>query len=116
MRGELLRRSGRALAELAGLEVLAEDAAQIAPREEDRAAAVPAAQAVFLAAMCEITAGHGVSSGPAGRLAIGQTIDAAVARAQAARGQVIDRLPGAALQFARSIQRQIGRLKFAGGQ
>jgi hypothetical protein len=38
-----------------------------------------------------------------------------VAWTQAARSQKIDRLLRAALQLARSIQRQVRRFKFAGG-
>src|SRR2546430_7949943 len=40
-----------AFAELARLEILTENAAQIAPAEKDRARSVPAAQAVFFAKM-----------------------------------------------------------------
>jgi hypothetical protein len=43
-----------AFAELARLEVLAEDAAQVAPREEDRARASPAAQDILLPEVGEV--------------------------------------------------------------
>jgi hypothetical protein len=41
----------RTFVELARLEILAENAPQIAPAEEDRARAVPAAQTIFLSKM-----------------------------------------------------------------
>src|SRR2546430_519780 len=60
---ELRRRNFGAFTELAGLEILAENAAQIAPAEKDRARAVPSAQAIFFPEMgkgaghtCEATA------------------------------------------------------------
>ena len=60
---ESLRLRFHAVAVLADLEVLAEHALQIAHREKDRAAAVPAAQAILLTEMRKVARHPGVPPG-----------------------------------------------------
>ena len=89
--GDLLRAVARCRAAgadgLADVVVLAEHAAQIAVREEDRARPVPSAKAVFLAEMRERAADDRVAAGLARGPAILEPIDTAVARACAAVGE-----------------------------
>jgi hypothetical protein len=73
-----------ALGRLADSEVLAKDAAQVAAGKKDRAAAVPATQAILLAEAGEGAVDQGIAAGlPGGRL-IGQPIHATKAWAEAA--------------------------------
>jgi hypothetical protein len=69
------------LAQLADLVVLAEDAAQITAGEEDRAAAAPAAQAVFLAAVGKEAGDDGVAANPADGPLVLQPVNATITRA-----------------------------------
>src|SRR5215468_4971841 len=88
----------RAFAELAGLEILAEHAAQIAPTEKDRARPVPAAQAIFLAKMRK-RAGHTrePSAFTHADLVV-EPVDLTVTRADFARAQRLNRLSRALLK------------------
>lgn len=82
--GDLSRRRsalGCRLDILTDVEVLAEDTAQIAVREEDRTRAIPSSQTVFLAKMREAARDHGVAARLARRPAILETVHAAITRA-----------------------------------
>ena len=71
-----------AFAELAGLEILAENAAEIAPAKENRARAVPTAQTIFLRRNAEKRAGDTCqSSAFANSDLVIETVDLAVTRA-----------------------------------
>ena len=73
-----------AFTELAGLEILAKDAAQIAPAEKDRARAVPPAQTIFLAEMWK-RAGHPRKSSTLAHAdLVVEPVDLAIARADTA--------------------------------
>lgn len=99
---------GRAALVLADVEVLAEDAAQVALGEENRAAAAPSAQAVLLTQVREVTADAGLASGAAGSGFTRQPVDAALARAGLAGLQPRDGLRRPALKFAAVMEAEIG--------
>jgi hypothetical protein len=95
---ELGSRDFGAVAELAGLEILAEDAAQIAPAEKDRAGAVPATQTIFLTEMRKCTGDACEPSAFAHTNLVVEPVDFAIARANLARSQRFDCLFGALLK------------------
>ena len=74
------------VAALADVVILAEDAAQVALGEEDRSAAAPAAQWIFLAVVGEEAAHARISADLAGARLPGETVCAAGARAHTAIG------------------------------
>src|SRR5262249_53202845 len=80
-----------AFAELAGLEVLEKDAAQIAPAEKDCARAVPTAQTIFFSEMRERAGYSGEPSTLADANLVVVAIDLAIARANLARSQRFNR-------------------------
>ena len=70
-----------AFAELAGLEILAENAAEIAPAKENRARAVPTAQTIFFAEMRKRAGDTCQSYAFANSDLVIETVDLAVTRA-----------------------------------
>ncbi len=84
---------------LADVEVLAEDAAEVAVGEEDRSRTVPTPEAVLLSKVGEGAAHDGVASGFAGRPLPVQPIDATITRASTAVGQRRHRLEGTLLEL-----------------
>src|SRR5262249_22034657 len=100
---------------LAGLPVLTEDAAQVAPAEEDGAGAVPAAEYVLLA---EVVKGRG-DARVAARLADGeavrQAIHLAVARAEPARPEGLERLADLLPEPPRLVGGEVGGDELPGG-
>jgi hypothetical protein len=97
---ELSRGDFRAFTELAGLEILAENAPQTAPAEKDRARAIPAAQTIFFTEMRK-RAGHAREpSALADSNFIVVAVDLAVTRADAARTERFDRFDSALLKNA----------------
>ena len=103
---------------LANVEVLAEDAAEVAPGEEDGAAAVPAAEAVFFAEVGEVAGDAGVAAGFADGFtgAAGfDAVDAAVAGADGAFAEPLDGFVGAALEFAAAVEGHVGGFEVADG-
>ena len=108
---QLVGLDGVPLALPTGLVVLAEDAAQVAPAEEDGSGAAPAAQAVFFAEVREVAGYDSVAAGLADREPVGQAVDVAVARAERTIGQLGERLFGPASELARLMQAEIGRLE-----
>jgi hypothetical protein len=97
---KLGRADFRAFAELAGLEVLAEDAAQIAPAEKDRARAIPAAQTIFFTEMRKRAGYARKPPALADSNFIVVAVDLAVTRADAARTERFDRFDSALLKNA----------------
>ncbi len=77
--------------------------------EEDRARAVPAAQAVLLAEVREVRRDARLPAHLAGHLPVGQSVHATVARAEAAGTQRGDRLLRTPLQLSAFMERQIRR-------
>ena len=67
--------------------VLAENAPQVAPGEENRARTFPAAQAVLFAEVGEMAAHHRVATRLAYSELVSQPVDVAIARAQGAVGE-----------------------------
>ena len=91
--------------------VLAEDAAQVAAAEEDRARAARAAQAVLLAEVREVRGDDGVAAHPAQPGLIVEPVHPAQARADtAAILQQRQRPPGALAKLAGRVEGEIGRL------
>ena len=75
--------------------VLAEDAAQVAAREEDRARAAPAAKAVLLAEVREVRGDDGAAADRAQALLVDAAVDLAAPRADdAARPEELEGLLG----------------------
>jgi hypothetical protein len=90
--------------------VLAEDAAQIAAAEEDRARAAHAAQAVLLTEMSEVRRDNRVAPHPAQPRLIAEPIDLAQPRADAAAIlEQRERALGAIVELARGVEREVGR-------
>jgi hypothetical protein len=85
---------------LADIEVLAEDAAQVAVAEEDRARAVPAAQARLFSEVREGAGDHRVAAGLAGGPPVPEPVDVAIARTGPAARERVDGTPGAVAQLA----------------
>src|SRR4030095_3218286 len=81
-----------AFAELAGFEVLTEDAAQIAPAEKDRAGSVPAAQAIFLSEMRKGAGDAREPSALADPDLVVEPVDLAIARTNFTRTQCFNGL------------------------
>jgi hypothetical protein len=96
------------------IEVLAEDTAQVAAGEEDRPRASPAAEAVLLAVVREMTRYHGIASGPANREFVLQAVDPAITRTARATAEDLDGAVDAALQLTALEQREIGRAESSG--
>jgi hypothetical protein len=96
------------LAELARLGVLAEDAPEIAPREEDRAGAVSAAKDVFLAPVPEIRRYAGATPRLADGVPVGEAVDPAATRTERAGVQGLDRLVDRLAQLSALVRRQVG--------
>jgi len=107
---QLLRRQLKPCGALADLVVLAEDAAQVAAREEDRPRSGPAAQGRLLALVRTEGSDAGEEAGSAEAQMLA-AIHAAMPGAQVARFQVAARLDGARVKLARSQQAQIGWLE-----
>src|SRR5262249_32281264 len=84
---ELRRSDFGALAELARLEVLTENTAQIAPAEKDRARPVPAAQTIFFAEMRKGAGDAREPSALADPDLVFEPVDLAIARTNFARPQ-----------------------------
>jgi hypothetical protein len=72
-----------AFAELAGLEILAENAAEIAPAKENRAGAVPTAETIFFAEVRKSAGDTCQSSAFANSDLVIESVDLAVTRANA---------------------------------
>jgi hypothetical protein len=104
----------RAVSNMADIEVLAELAPEVAPREEDRAAPIPAAQTVLLTEVCEITANTRIAARFAGCRLIRQPIHAAITRTYPAGPKTFKRLLRSLLQFTCMVQAQVGRFEFLG--
>jgi hypothetical protein len=81
--------------------VLAEHTAQVAAGEEDRARAVPAAQAVLLPEVREVGGDHGLAADGAQPRVVGQAVHLAQPRADltALNPEQGERLPGARRQL-----------------
>ena len=108
--GQAVRRQFYAHASLADGEILAEDTAQRAVGKEDRAAAAPAAQAIFLARVRKAAADACKAARFADAGFAGQPVHGARARAEAAVSQAGQSLFCPGLQFAAAMQRAIGWL------
>src|SRR5262249_25410865 len=108
--GELCRAHLVAVAGLRGVVVLAEDALEVAEREEDGAAPGPAAEAVLLAEMGEVARDARAPAGGADLGPVRKAVHTAVARAYLAADKRADGLFGAALQIARGIRREVTRV------
>ena len=93
--GQLLGGGGPAVSFPTDFEVLAEHAAQVALAEEDRARALLASQAVFLAVMRKGAADDCAPAGATVRLlaAVAAPIGVTAARTERAIGKGIDRSP-----------------------
>ena len=89
-----------AFTELAGLEILAKDAPQIAPPKKDRARAVPAAQTIFLTEMWKGTGDAREPSAFAHTDLVVEPVDLTIARTNLARTQRLNRLNRALLKKA----------------
>ena len=91
------------------VEVLAEHAAEVALAEEDRAGAVPAPQAILLAMMGKGTADdrQPPSAAVGSRAVVLAPVGMALARADGAVGQGVDRLAGAAGKLTAFQQFQV---------
>ena len=74
-------------AELAGLEILAEHAAQVAPAEKDRARPIPAAQTIFFAEMRKGAGDAREPSALADPDLVVEAVDLAIARTNFTRAQ-----------------------------
>jgi hypothetical protein len=96
----------------ADIEVLTEDAAEVAVGEEDGPRAAPAAQTVFFAMVRPYAADDGPASGAAirRRVSLVQTVDVALTAAERTIGQPLDRLSHAAGQLAVFEQLDISRV------
>ena len=93
--------------------VLAEDAAQIAAGEEDRARAPLAAKAVLLAEVRKVGRDHRVTPDAAETGMVGEAVDLALAGTDHAPlgPEQYESPTRALLELAAAIQRQIGRLE-----
>ncbi len=114
-RRDPLRRRDGAASLLADIPVLTELASQIAEREEDRGAAAPAAQAVLLAEVLEIAADDGVPSRLADAEGVGEAVDVAVARADLAGAQLLERFGRAAAELRGTELQVRGRERLLAG-
>src|SRR5208337_5374059 len=97
--GRLFRFGGTASSQPANFVVLAEDAAQVAPAEEDRSRTTAAAQALFLAEVGKMAADDRVTSGPADFRLVLDAVHVAVAWAKDAVGQLLQAKRDATHQF-----------------
>ncbi len=100
-----------ASADLGGdVEVLTEDAAKVAAREEDGPRAAPAAQTVLLAEVLEVGGHDGVSPHTAGPPPIDSSVDLALAGADdAALPEQLERLAGPLRELPGSVEAHVGR-------
>jgi hypothetical protein len=96
-----------AFSELAGLEVLAKYAAQIAPAEKDGARPVPAAQAIFLAEMRERAGNAREPTALAYAYLVVVAVDLAIARTNATGPQRLDRLLALLLRIIGNLVMQL---------
>src|SRR5438046_8977708 len=106
-RREAGRRRGDALTAPAYVEVLAEDAPQVASGKEDRAGALPAPQAVLFAKVREVASHHCVTSGLANREPVFQPIHSTITRANFAGPERQESSVDALGQFAAFVEAQI---------
>src|SRR5262245_11946116 len=113
--GQLPRPHLDALALLARLEVLAEDAAKVAPGEEDGARPLPAAEDVLLAEVGEVGGDPRVAGGLADGEPAVEAVDLAVARAERADAECLQCLVDLLAQAARLPGLEIGGDELAGG-
>jgi hypothetical protein len=91
----------------------AEDAGEVAAREEDRARAAPAAQAVLLAEVREVRRDDGIAPNRAEPSDVCTAIDLAARRTNhATRAEKLVRFGGPLLQLARVGQLDIRRRRF----
>jgi hypothetical protein len=111
-RRELVRLHLAPDALLADLPVLTEDAAQVAPAEEDRARAAPAADRILLAVVRTEAVHHRAAPGPAHGPLFGlEPIHVAVARTEITVGEVFAREARPFGELPRAMQSEIRRLE-----
>jgi len=102
--GQVAGRCLRPNARLADVVILTEDAAQVAHREEDSAAAFDAAEAVLFTEMGEIAGHQGEATCFADGRFICQAVDVAVPRTDPALGQTGDGHVYTVHEFSRAIE------------
>src|ERR1019366_2662887 len=105
--GQFFRFRGAAFSPPADLVILAEDAAQVAPAEEDRPRTTVAAQAALFAEVGKIAADDRVTSGSADFRLVLDAVHVAVAWAQDAVGQLLQAKLDATRQFPTLPQLEI---------
>ena len=98
---------------LADVEVLAENAPEVAHGKENRATAPGSLEAVFLAKMRKVAGNDGMTPGFAERGLIRQPVHIAIARAHPAPVERAHRLPGALVQLAGAKELHVRRLKIS---
>src|SRR5262249_9512569 len=92
------RRHFRPFTELAGLEILTEDATQVAPAEKDCARSIPAAEAIFFAEMRKRAGDSGEPATFADAELVVIAVNLAIARTDLTGAERIDRFGGAFLK------------------